>query len=91
MKATGPVLAAAAAVLFATAPLAADKAGADTVGKCYGVNACKGKSSCKGAGHTCKSQNACKGRGFVVVSKEACEQIGGKFEADKPDRSSRGP
>ena len=77
---TGIALAAAAATFFATAPLAADKAGTDTTGKCFGVNACKGKSSCKSAGHTCKSQNACKGKGFVMVSKEACEQIGGKFE-----------
>jgi len=77
---TGIALAAAAATLFAAAPLAADKAGADAVGKCFGINACKGKSSCKSAGHTCKSQNACKGQGFVMVSKDACEQIGGRFE-----------
>ncbi|HEV2110039.1 MAG TPA: hypothetical protein VGT99_01695 [Gammaproteobacteria bacterium] len=78
---TGITLAAAAAALFATAPLAADKAGADTTGKCFGVNTCKGKSSCQSAGHTCKSQNACKGQGFVMISKEACDQIGGRFEA----------
>jgi len=78
-KLTGLALATMAAALFATAPLAADQPGSST-GKCYGVNACKGKSSCKSPGHSCKSQNACKGQGFVMISKEACEQIGGRFE-----------
>jgi uncharacterized membrane protein len=79
-KLSGLALATLAAALFATAPLAADTAGS-TPGKCYGVNACKGKSSCKASGHGCKSQNACKGKGFVVVTKDTCEQIGGRFEA----------
>ncbi|MGE5624609.1 MAG: hypothetical protein ACM3ZT_03580 [Bacillota bacterium] len=81
-KTTGIALAALAASLFATAPLAADTS-SSTVGKCWGVNACKGKSSCQSKGHSCKSQNACKGQGFVMISKDACEQIGGRFEADK--------
>ena len=76
---TGFALAAMAATLFATAPLAADQAGS-TTGKCFGVNACKGKSSCKSPGHSCKSQNACKGQGFVTVTKDTCDQIGGRFE-----------
>lgn len=83
LKPSGFVLAAAAAMLFATAPLAADQPGGAAVGKCWGVNACKGKSECKSSGHGCKSQNSCRGKGFVMVSKEACEQIGGKFEAEK--------
>ena len=81
-KLTGITLAALAATLFAAAPLAADQPGS-TQGKCWGVNACKGKSSCQAKGHSCKSQNACKGQGFVMISKDACEQIGGRFEADK--------
>lgn len=76
---TGFALATLAATLFATAPLAADPA-AGTPGKCFGVNACKGKSSCKSPGHSCKNHNACKGQGFVTVSKDTCDQIGGKFE-----------
>ncbi|HEY3859947.1 MAG TPA: hypothetical protein VGM47_10120 [Gammaproteobacteria bacterium] len=83
LKLNGLVLAALAAALFAAAPLAADQPGNST-GKCFGVNACRGKSSCKSPGHSCKSQNACKGQGFVTVSKDTCEQIGGRFEADKP-------
>lgn len=78
----GFALATLAALAFATAPLAADASGS-TKGRCYGVNACKGKSECKASGHGCKSQNACKGQGYVTVSKDTCEQIGGRFEADK--------
>ncbi|HLW74879.1 MAG TPA: hypothetical protein VKT74_07420 [Gammaproteobacteria bacterium] len=78
-KLNGIALAALAATLFATAPLAADQPGS-TPGKCFGVNTCKGKSSCQSAGHSCKGQNSCKGKGFVIISKDACEQIGGKFE-----------
>jgi len=78
-KLNGLALATLAAALFATAPLAADQPGS-TPGKCYGVNACKGKSSCKSSGHGCKSQNACKGQGFVMVTKDTCDQIGGRFE-----------
>lgn len=78
-KLTGLALATLAAALFATAPLAADQAGS-TPGKCFGVNACRGKSSCKSPGHSCKNHNACKGQGFVTVSKDTCEQIGGRFE-----------
>jgi uncharacterized membrane protein len=78
-KLNGIALATLAATLFATAPMAADQHGS-TPGKCFGVNACKGKSSCKSAGHTCKSQNACEGQGFVTVTKDTCDQIGGRFE-----------
>jgi len=81
-KVSGIALAALAAALFATAPLAADTSGS-TVGKCFGVNACKGKSDCRSLGHNCKSQNTCKGKGFVRVTKDTCEQIGGRFEAEK--------
>lgn len=79
MRLTGIALAATAAILFAAVPQAADLPGS-TPGKCWGVNACKGKSSCQAQGHGCAGQNACKGKGFVVISKDACEQIGGRFE-----------
>jgi uncharacterized membrane protein len=78
-KLNGLALATLAAALFATAPLAADQP-SNTTGKCFGVNSCKGKSSCKSSGHGCKSQNACKGQGFVMVTKDTCDQIGGRFE-----------
>ncbi|HEV2111395.1 MAG TPA: hypothetical protein VGT99_08580 [Gammaproteobacteria bacterium] len=78
----GLLLAATAASLFALAPLvtAAD-AGANANGACFGVNACKGKSSCKTANNGCKGLNACKGKGFVEeVSEGTCAQLGGQFK-----------
>ena len=79
----GLMLAAAAAGLFALAPLAQadDGASASKLGACFGVNACKGKSSCKTAKSGCQGQNACKGQGFVEeVSPETCAQMGGEFK-----------
>lgn len=67
-------LAAAAAAMFALAPISASAA--DDV-RCMGVNACKGKSTCKTANSSCKGHNSCKGQGFVMVSEEVCEQLGG--------------
>ena len=71
-------LAAAAAALFALAPVAAS-AGEDAAVQCMGVNACQGKSACKTANSSCKGHNACKGQGFVMVSEEVCGQLGGEF------------
>lgn len=77
-KVTGFALAATAAAMFATAPMAVS-AGAHAKGQCSGVNACKGHSSCKTASSACKGQNSCKGTGWVASSKDACDQLGGKF------------
>ena len=68
-------IAAAAAALFALAPVSASAG--DKI-HCNGVNACKGLSSCKTANSECKGKNSCKGQGFVAVTKEVCEQLGGK-------------
>jgi hypothetical protein len=78
-KLSGVALAAAAAAMFAGAPVAAS-ADSEAMVHCMGVNACKGKSSCATANNACKGQNSCKGKGFVAVSKQACEQLGGKME-----------
>ncbi len=77
-KITGLAIAAAAAGIFAMTPIAASAGAASTDVKCMGVNACKGKSSCKTAGSSCKGLNSCKGQGFVQVSKSVCDQLGGK-------------
>jgi hypothetical protein len=79
-KLTGIAIATAAAGLFAFAApaMAGAKTGHDV--KCYGVNACKGKASCKTATNGCKGQNSCKGQGFVSMSKQACEQVGGEVK-----------
>ena len=82
----GLALAATAASLFVLAPLAAHAdGGSDALGYCYGVNACKGKSSCKTAKSGCQGQNACKGQGFVdSVNVQTCAQLGGTFSTDDP-------
>ncbi len=78
-KLTGLALATAAAGLFAAAPMAASAAEEAKI-HCVGVNACKGKSSCKTADSACKGHNSCKGAGFVSVTKDVCDQLGGKVE-----------
>jgi len=85
-KLRGLALATAAASLFALAPLVAHAdAGADQLGYCYGVNACKGKSSCKTATSGCQGQNSCKGQGLIdSVSKGTCDQLGGRFNTEDP-------
>lgn len=75
---TGLALAAAAATLFATAPMTASAAESKE-GHCMGVNACKGKSDCKTAHNACEGKNACKGKGMVMMDEETCEQMGGDF------------
>ena len=45
--------------------------------KCYGINSCKGKSSCAGGGHSCAGKNACKGQGAVETTKDDCAKQGG--------------
>jgi hypothetical protein len=80
LKSKGIAIAAVAAVLFAIAPVIARADAGSANGACFGVNACKGKSSCKTANNGCKGLNACKGKGFVEeVSRETCDQLGGQF------------
>ena len=81
----GLALATAAASLFALVPLAAHADGASATGYCYGVNVCKGKSSCKTAESACQGKNSCKGKGFVdSVSADTCAQLGGQFKTEDP-------
>jgi hypothetical protein len=80
-KIKGFSLAVAAAALFPTIVLADQPAAQSPIGKCYGGNQCKGKSSCKSAINLCKGQNACRGQGFVVVfKKEDCNKPGRRLE-----------
>jgi hypothetical protein len=79
-KLTGLALATAAAGIFAAAPMTASAGSNSAEVHCMGVNACKGKSSCKTANTACKGQNSCKGKGFVVVDKGTCDQLGGTAE-----------
>jgi uncharacterized membrane protein len=78
----GILIATAAATLFASGAVKAraeDKGGGDDKVKCTGINECKGKGACAGAGGSCAGQNACKGKGMVVVPKAECEQKHGKI------------
>ena len=71
-------LAAAAAAMFALAPISSSVA-ADEV-KCVGGNACGGQSACKTATSECKGLNSCQGQGFVMTTAAACTEAGGTVE-----------
>ena len=81
MNATKLLLAAAAASLFLAGPGLADEKGGEKI-RCEGVNACKGKSHCKGAGNSCAGKNACKAKGFLMLSEAECEQRKAAGDAD---------
>lgn len=76
MKNIATIIAATAAIAFVTAPLTSTIATAKNV-KCYGVNACKGKSKCKTAQNACKGKNSCKGKGVMKMSDKKCAKKGG--------------
>ena len=72
-------IATAAAALFATGVVSTATAQEVKV-KCYGANACKGKSECKTAANAYKGMNACKGKGMEAMSEKDCKAKGGKVE-----------
>jgi hypothetical protein len=84
MSIKGTMIAAAVAGLFAAGAsgTASAKKGEEVV--CDGINACKGQSSCKGAGHACAGQNGCKGQGHTKTTKEECMAKGGKVAPPMP-------
>ena len=50
-------------------------------GRCFGINACKGKGACHVEGkHECAGQNECKGKGFVNMKKADCETKKGTYK-----------
>jgi len=81
-KSLGLTIAAAAAIAFVSAPITSTLAQAHTkMVHCYGVNSCKGKSSCKTAESECKGHNSCKGKGVMLKSAKKCKAMGGKVVA----------
>ena len=72
-------IATAAAALFATGVVGTATA-QEVEGKCYGANACKGKSECATATSACHGQNACKGQGWLKMTEKQCLEKGGKVE-----------
>lgn len=76
----------AASVLLALGSLATGAARADAsagepakepLGRCYGLNTCKGTSLCATAKNDCKGLNSCKGEGVLVKTKTECLAGGG--------------
>lgn len=87
MKTQNLLVAAAVASLFAGSAFADTKAPAKTgkdaaAVKCTGVNECKGKGACGGAGHDCAGNNECKGKGWVTLAEKDCKAKGGTVVAD---------
>jgi uncharacterized membrane protein len=88
---TSRVSIAAASALMALASLtisthvnAAEQAAAkEPVGRCYGINTCKGTSLCATAKNDCKGLNSCKGEGVLVRTKTACLAEGGTLTEPK--------
>lgn len=83
-KKIASVIATAAAIAFVTAPLTSTLSQASDKVKCYGMNACKGKSKCKTAQNACKGKNSCKGKGFVMMNAKKCEKKGGDTQEPAP-------
>ena len=89
----GAIIASAVASMFlATHAFGADKAPAKDAKaaakkvKCTGVNECKGKGACAGAGNSCAGKNECKGKGVMSMTEADCKTKGGSVvaEAAKP-------
>jgi uncharacterized membrane protein len=85
------MIAGAVASLFAFGAMASDakpkapakdgKAAAANV-KCTGVNECKGKGICGGAGNSCAGKNECKGKGVMAMNEADCKTKGGTVVAE---------
>lgn len=83
-KTSGVTLAAAAAALLlsgATAPAHAEEAAAKI--KCWGVNACKGKTACATSANSCHGRNSCKGKGWIKLTAAECTAQGGSTTEKK--------
>lgn len=76
----GSVIAAAAGGLFfamyKTVDIIVPAAQAGEIA-CYGINTCKGLSSCTTASNACMGQNECKGLGLVNIAEKQCYTKGG--------------
>jgi uncharacterized membrane protein len=55
----------------------------EPVGRCYGINTCKGTSLCATAKNDCKGLNNCKGEGVLVRTKSDCLAAGGTLTEPK--------
>jgi hypothetical protein len=86
-KTIGVVIAGAAAGLILSGAVSAradEKKGGDVY--CSGINACKGKGTCAGAGNSCAGENGCKGKGIVKSSEKECKEKGGTVVPDPHEK-----
>jgi uncharacterized membrane protein len=83
----GAVIAAAVAGIFSAKVALADHHEAAAEGAkeakvhCEGINSCKGKGECGGAGHDCAGKNECKGKGWISTTAADCKAKGGTVAA----------
>ena len=95
----GTLIAGAVAGMFAMGAFAADAPKADTKEaakvKCTGLNECKGKGACGGAGNDCAGKNACKGKGVTPMSEADCKAKKGTVVAEaakaEPKKDEKAP
>ncbi len=85
---TSRITIASAAALIALSSLAAmttsvHAAEKEQVGRCYGINTCKGTSLCATAHNDCKGLNECKGQGVLVKTPTECKALGGTLTEPK--------
>ncbi len=78
-----------AAALFAltaaglSSPTFAAEKAKEEPAHCYGVNTCKGSSSCATSKNKCKGMNECKGQGVVLKTPTECKALGGTLTEAK--------
>lgn len=81
MKTKMKIALTAAAMISGTATMTTTHAADEAMGKCHGVNACKGKTACATAEGACAGNNSCKGKGWLPMSEADCAEKDGQFEA----------
>ncbi|MBS9778051.1 MAG: hypothetical protein KGV50_04730 [Gammaproteobacteria bacterium] len=79
-KKTKMMLAVGAATLIGGTVVTTASANED-LGKCVGVNSCKGQSACQTASSSCAGQNTCKGKGWIKTTAKDCKSKKGTFES----------
>lgn len=52
----------------------------ENLGRCYGINSCKGQSGCDTVNNSCAGRNSCKGKGWITSDKKTCDKKGGEFK-----------
>lgn len=80
MKTTMKMALVAATMISGTSVATSAHADEATMGKCHGVNACKGKTACSTAEGACQGTNSCAGKGWLLMDEKSCKEKSGRFE-----------